>query len=148
MLQFLKFLGKLTWKANNFELPGGSKIRDSDACRKRKANTKLCPPKLTVVPVRVVKPPSKKEPKPFCQHAWLKAWDRIHLEKPRPQEGQSKQARVKRASQLINSRQEAAFMEYWSANRAQSMQPRPADAPTATQRLEALRARMQLRSLV
>ena len=112
LLQLLTFLGNLTWKANNFELPDGSKIRDSDACQRRRANTKLCPPKLTVVPVKVVKSASKKEAKPFCQHAWLKALDRTHLEKPRPQEGQSKQARVKRVSQLISSRQEAAFMEY------------------------------------
>ena len=149
--QLLVFLGQLTHQVNNYELPDGSKCRDSDATRKkrRRANPKI--PQIAISPIGAHGSPKTGDAceaggKPFNPNDWIKAWYKMHDTKQKSQVGLSKQTRVKHTHELIFQRQEAAFEEWWRDNLAHSLQPRPAEAPTAAQRLEALRERLKAKA--
>jgi hypothetical protein len=146
LLDLAIFLGKLTHAANAHVLPDGTKLRDSQANGKLAGRRKNPKRKSPIKAIRVPEVPASKRIKAFSSDDWIHAWRRSHATRPQPQEGISRMVRVRRATESHNQRQEAAFRDWWRESRSQSLQPRPADAPTATQRLEALRSRVAARS--
>ena len=57
-------------------------------------------------------------------------------------------ARSKHAQDERARREQAAFMASWREARAESMQPRDVHLPTASDRLAALRSRLEARGIV
>ena len=148
LFELVQFLGKLTLEVNNHCGADGLKIRDSTASR-RVAGRKRPSKRAHVKPVkvRVAKGPPCRA-KAYTADDWIEAWHKSHGTKlSKPHEGVSRSTRIKRAGALLSSRQEAAFQEWWRESRSQTLQPRPASAPTAAQRLEALRSLISARSL-
>ncbi len=60
----------------------------------------------------------------------------------------SKATACRRAQDGFTARQEASFRDWWRESRSQSLQPRSGGAPSARERLDALRARVAARGMV
>ena len=126
-------------------MPDGTVMRDSDPPKPRPKPTKRkLAKKVTAharIPSVVEHPVARAIPK-----EWVESWQRScgpAQTTRRPVVTSQTMARRTRLS--INARQEAAFMEWWRESRNHSLQPRSSDAPTAAQRLEALRSRVLAR---
>jgi hypothetical protein len=136
------FIGKLTYAANAWVGPDGSKLRDADGLPKRK-RVKHRVPKVTVVKSSVTRASRKVSSAPGD---WLLAWTRNCSRRGSEHGGQlreqSRQTSVRRSLEGITARQEAAFDSWWSESRSQQLQPRDPSLPSAFQRLEALKQRL------
>lgn len=138
------FLGNLTLEVNNFVGPDGFKVRGSTA-NSRATRTRKPKCRVSIKPIEVAKTPLRRV-KAFSPDAWNEAWHRCHSTMPKPHEGVSRSTGIKRAEVSLSSTQAAACQDWWHESRSQSLQPRPARAPSAAERLEVLRSRIAGRS--
>ena len=145
------FLGTLTHAANNHALLDGKVVRDSDQIwRKKSKPEKLRVERLRGFPVKPAdrgsqvaqrgasparaalgNPPSE----------WMDSWRRSCSQAETSCSDSSGQTRVKRALARVTAAQEAAFEVWWREGRSHALRPKDPAAPTATERLEALRCR-------
>ena len=131
----VKYLGLLTYAANNFALPDGRVTRDSEGVKFR-ANMKARKDKVKVVKCRRVRPD-----KPCVGN-----WQILYSAKPKGHtaaEGACKRKGT-HATAFVQ-KQEAAFQEWWREARAASLQPRSETVPTAQDRMSGLRRRVAAR---
>ena len=73
---------------------------------------------------------------------WVDSWRRSCSQAVTSCSDSSAQTRVKRALARVTAAQEAAFDVWWREGRNHALRPRDPAAPTATERLEALRCRV------
>jgi len=139
------FLGMLTHAANSFVLPDGKKIRDSTAVRSLRRSKHKCSPAQS----KVKKASGGFVGKPgrgSCVHSW-----RMPSNKNAPKVfasvSFSRASSVKRAQAGFAARQEATFQDWWRESRSQSLRPRVDSAPSAKERLDALKARVAARGM-
>ena len=132
---------------DHHKLDDGSVIRDSqetsaEVRRKKPRGSRPKRPAEKVAPIQVTK---------SVEHTpedWLVAWQRICSKgiassvSRRP----SKSSVVSSALAGITARQEEAFQAWWRESRSQCLRPRDSAAPTAAQRIEALKLRVLSRS--
>ena len=141
------FLGKLTCVANAFSQSDGSVSRDSDAVKskrksKKRAQSSVC--KLAAKPAKLARSRNWVGPGPSSRKSRSSqvAGGVASVSACRV----SEKLCAMHAQSCITERQEAAFQKCWRESRSQSLQPRSADAPTAQERLDALRQRVAARA--
>ena len=143
------FLGKLTYIANAFTLPDGSKVRDSEAVKSfRQRNTarlsfsaerlkfskfSRLTPGGRVEPIWRI---SAKRPK-RCHWGRGPGWSTSSVARV------AANAKVSRAKQAIENRNEASFEAWWRESRSHAL--KPTAGPSARERLDALRQRLASR---
>ena len=146
------FLGRLTHAANNHALPDGKVVRDSDGIwRNRSKPKKPGVVRLRGFPVKPVDPvppvaqlgasptrPALGNP----PSEWMDSWRRSCSQAETSCSDGSAQTKVKRTLARVTDAQEAAFDVWWREGRSHALRPRDLAAPTATERLEALRCRV------
>jgi len=139
--ELLVFLGKLTFKANHFVDPDGNVCRDSQSLPSKvrpKGQKKTRKPKHPVLRSRIGKGK--------VQSDWIVAWQ-VHCRQAFSS-GSSGCGRApgRKPRTSLSSRQEIAFQYWWRESRSQSLQPRSSNAPSASQRFEALKERVSSRA--
>ena len=143
------FLGKLTYIANAFTLPDGSKVRDSEAVKSfRQRNTarlsfsaerlrfskfSRLTPGGRVEPIWRI---SAKRPK-RCHWGRGPGWSTSSVAHV------AAAAKASRAKQGIENRNEASFEAWWRESRSHAL--KPTAGPSARERLDALRQRLASR---
>ena len=152
LLELVVFLGKLTHAANNLSLPDGSVIRDSQERAKKgrsrgqaktkssaKAKASKLPPKNPVV----IESGDSVQAPTQAPAAWLESWCKDRTGRKSSGDGRPSQCTTnKRIAASISERQEAAFQDWWRESRSQSMVPRDASLPSASERIAALKQRL------
>ena len=146
------FLGRLTHAANNHVLPDGKVVRDSDGSRRMRSKPKK--PRVVLprgFPGKPAHPSfqasqlgtSPMRPVPgSAPSEWMDSWRRSCSHVKTNCNGNSGPTRVKRALAPVTAEQEAAFEVWWREGRSHAMRPRDPAAPTAAERLEALRGKI------
>ena len=127
------YLGRLTYEANNFCLPNGDVVRDSDASE-------------LIRRVRVKKlgkafPKNTRKQKTSLSSTSRGTWRGLYSAKPKgsvSSTGISHKVQAK----AIDERQRLAFFEWWRKVRETILKPRPENMPSAKQRLDALASRI------
>ena len=154
MKQLLIYLGQLTFEANHHQSLGGV-MRDSEATRpKRKVKKHKVKKKMAsgasvtrrsasgVQSVSAFRPVRKR----VCGYI------DIRISASASASAKRHKASSKRVLEVLEARREHAFQLSWREerdrriSRDQSMQPGPPEAPTAKQRIEALRQRVVARA--
>jgi hypothetical protein len=146
------FLGRLTHAANNHLLPDGKVVRDSDGTRRKRSKPKK--PRVVLLrgfPGKPAHPSfqavqlgtSPRRPVPGnAPSEWMDSWRRSCSHVKPNCNGSSGETRVKCALASVTAKQEAAFEVWWREGRSHALRPRDPAAPTAAERLEALRCRI------
>ncbi len=144
------YLGKLTVAANKFIHPDGTKVRNSGATKKRQPKKHKRIVKRTSSGIEQVNQ-NKSENlhsgtvSDFSPDDWICSWRQSCVRCPAVVTPVTKQTMTKHIRASVSARQEAAFQVWWRESRSQTMQPRPATAPTAPDRLKALKGRLAAR---
>ena len=132
-------MGKLTYAANSYLLPDGTKVRDSSAVKSfRKADRKAPKAKPRVVKVEG---PCKIR---AASHGWSMPRSR-RTSRAMASASPLKATSAKRTQDAASAKQEAAFQEWWLESRSHVLKPRCEHAPSAKERVDALRARVAAR---
>ena len=146
LLELAVFLGKLTHLANDFTLPDGTVVRDSQALparfRKKRVGRKQPKPSQSVgsVHVRVT------STAPCAKHkAAGKQVGRLSSVTPLASFRATRLARSSRVQAARAAGVEASSLDYWRENRAVIL--RPSTGLSAFERMNALRARCAARGI-
>ena len=131
------YLGRLTHAANSFQGPEGV-VRDSDPkARKKRGGCKAnCRPSSKANSSGApVKGAVTKWSMPRRSSSVMRVSSLVRC---------SSRSKAKNATAALAASSEASFMESWHENRAASM--KPAEGPSATERLNALKQRVAART--
>ena len=139
VLELVKYLGLLTHEANNFRLPDGSYMRDSEALVKRKRRKKRV--------VQNDRSPTimSKSVGKVVKRSTSGRWQSVYsASSTAPAKGIGKGNRARAASlhKVREAREQADFMSWWREGSVSRLQPKKEDAPSAKERLDALRQRL------
>ena len=156
MKQLLIYLGQLTFEANHHQSLGGV-MRDSEAIRLKRKVKKHKVKKKMPSGVRVTSRiasgvQSASSSRPIRRRVC--GYTDIQVSASASASAKRHKASSKRVLEVLEARRDHAFQLSWREerdrreSRDQSMQPRPPEAPTAKQRIEALRQRVVARAAI
>ena len=138
--ELTKYLGRLTFEANNHVSGDGKVIRDSEPMKRVRHPGRNDPKKVKkdVIPRRTTKERSSFRNQMFRNGSGAKA------------KGPStcKATKLAKHAKVFEAKQQAAFLEWWQEARESTLKPREESAPTAKERLDALKGRLAAKNAV